>query len=308
MLVCGTHRGLYRLDGPHDDPTRTAECGRVHEVAPSGDARLAATADGLFRSPDGEDWRPLDGPDDPVSVLAGPETVLVGTGDADVLRARPATDGWRFDPVGDLGAHPHGDRWRDRAPSGAPSVRTLAVHPDDGVLAGLEPGGVYAFGGDFWRRYGEGVHDDVHDLRVLGDGSVVAATGNGLYRTDGGDRWYRLDTDFRDFWANYFRESVVHDGRLYASANRWGPEAPAGVTLSAAAGDAAFDAVADPLPAADPAFAISWAVVDGALVGGTMRVDEDGFAPEASAPLIRREGDEWILGAELPAGVTSLST
>ena len=308
MLVCGTHRGLYRLDGPNDDPTRTAECGRVYEVARSGDARLAATDEGLLRSPDGEDWRRLDGPDDPVSVLAGPETVLLGTGGADILRAQAAADGWRFDPVGDLDAHPHGDRWRDRAPDGAPSVRTLAVHPDDGVLAGLEPGGVYVFAGDFWRRYGEGVHDDVHDLRVLGDGSVVAATGNGLYRTDGGDRWYRLDTDFRDFWANYFRESVVHDGRLYASANRWGPEAPAGVTLSAAAGDPAFDAVADPLPAADPAFAISWAVVDGALVGGTMRVDEDGFAPEASAPLIRREGDEWILGAELPAGVTSLST
>ena len=310
MLVCGTHSGLYRLDGPYGDPERVVACGRVREVVRSGDARIAATAEGLYRSTDGTDWRRLDGPDDPVSVLAGPETVLVGTGSVEVLRARPAPDGdgWRFDPVGDLDAHPHGERWRDRAPGASPSVRTLAVHPEDGVLAGLEPGGVYAFDGDFWRRYGRGVHDDVHDLRVLDGGAVVAATGNGLYRTDDGDVWYRLDTDFRDFWANYFREAVVHDGRLYAGANRWGPEAPAGVTLSAAAGDPAFDAVADPLPAADPAFAISWAVVDGALVGGTMRVDEDGFAPEASAPLIRREGDEWTLGAELPAGVTSLST
>ncbi|ELZ43778.1 BNR repeat-containing glycosyl hydrolase [Halorubrum californiense DSM 19288] len=308
MLVCGTHRGLYRLDGPNDDPARAAACGRVYEVARSGDARIAATAEGLFRSPDGEDWRRLDGPDDPVSVLAGPETLLVGTGNTGVLRARPAADGWRFDPVGDLDAHPHGDRWRDRAPGGAPSVRTLAVHPDDGVLAGIEPGGVYAFDGDFWRRYGEGVHDDVHDLRVLDGGAVVAATGNGLYRTDDGDRWVRLDTDFRDFWASYFREAIVHDARLYAGADRRGPEAPGGVTLSGAADDPAFDAVADPVPAADPAFAVSWAVVDGTLVGGTMRVDEDGFAPEASAPLVRRDGDEWTLGAELPAGVTSLAT
>jgi len=309
MLVCGTHEGLYRLANPSADPARVAACGRVYEVVRGGDVRVAATESGLLRSTDGTDWNGVDLDADPISVLAGPETVLVGTRPVGVRRANrdPETGDWRFDPVGDLDAHPHGERWRDRAPDGEPSVRTLAVHPDDGVLAGLEPGGVYAFDGDFWRRYGAGVHDDVHDLRVLDGGEVVAATGNGLYRTDDGDRWYRLDTDFRDFWANYFRETAVHDERLYAGANRWGPEAPAGVTLSAAADDPAFDA-ADPVPAADPGFAISWTVVDGTLVGGTMRVDGDGFVPESPAPLVRKEGDDWTLGATLPAGVTSLAT
>ena len=318
MLVCGTHRGLYRLETPGRDPERVAACGRVYEVvrsadSRSGNARIAATEDGLFRSTDGTDWDPLGGPTDPVSALAGPETVLVGARPVDVLRARPDPDGdgWRFDAVGDLAAHPHGERWRDRAPEGRPSVRTLALHPDDGILAGLEPGGVYAFDGDFWRRYGRGVHDDVHDLRALPDGSVVAATGNGLYRTDDGDRWHRLDTDFRDFWANYFRESIAHDGRLYAGANRWGPDAPSGVTLSGATDADALDADgldADAVPTDDPAFVASWAVTDGVVVGGTIRVGDGGFESEAPAPLLRREGGEWAVGATLPAGVTSLAT
>lgn len=308
MLVCGTHRGLYRLDDPLDDPTRVAACGRVREVVRSGDARIAATEDGLLRSTDGTEWDRFELSEDPFSVLAGPETVLVGTRPVGVQRAGPdpETGDWRFDPVGDLAAHPHGERWRDRAPDGEPSVRTLAMHPDDGVLAGLEPGGVYAFDGDFWRRYGRGVHDDVHDLRVLPDGGVVGATGSGLYRTDDGDRWYRLDTDFRDFWATYFRESAVHEGRLYAGANRQGPAAPSGVTLFGPTDGEGLDAAS--VPTEEPAFVVSWAVVDGTLVGGTMRVDADGFDPEASSPLVRGAGDDWSLGATLPAGITSLAT
>lgn len=308
MLVCGTHRGLYRLDDPSDDPVRVAACGRVREVVRSGDAWIAATDDGLLRSTDGTRWDGLGVPEDPVSVLAGPETVVVGARPVEVLRASPdpETGDWRFDPVGDLAAHPHGERWRDRAADGTPGVRTLAMHPDDGILAGLEPGGVYAFDGDFWRRYGRGVHDDVHDLRVLPDGGALAATGSGLYRTDDGDLWYRLDTDCRDFWATYFRESVVHEGRVYAGANCQGPAAPSGVILSGPVDGEGLDAA--PVPTDGPAFVVSWAVVDGTVVGGTMRVDGDGVEPEASSPLIRREGDEWSVAVALPAGVTSLAT
>lgn len=285
---------------------QVAACGRVHEVVRSGDARIAASDDGLLHSTDGTEWDRLGVPADPVSVLAGPETVVVGTRPVDVLRARPdpEADGWRFDPVGDLDAHPHGERWRDRAPDGKPSVRTLAMHPDDGILAGLEPGGVYAFDGDFWRRYGRGVHDDVHDLGVLPSGAVLAATGNGLYRTDDGDVWYRLDTDVRDFWANYFRESIVHDERLHAGANCWGPAAPSGVILSGQPDGEGFDAA--PVPTDHPAFVASWTVADGTLVGGTVRVGDD-FEPAEPSPLIRRDGGGWTVGATLPAGITSLA-
>lgn len=285
---------------------QAAACGRVHEVVRSGDARIAASDDGLLRSTDGTEWGHLGVPADPVSVLAGPETLVVGTRPVGVLRARPDSeaDGWRFDPVGDLDAHPHGERWRDRAPAERPSVRALAMHPDDGILAGVKPGGVYAFDGDFWRRYGRGVHDDVHDLRVLPSGAVLAATGNGLYRTDEGDVWYRLDTDSRDFWANYFREAVVRDGRLHVGANRWGPAAPSGVILSGQPDGEAFDA--DPVPTDHPAFVVSWAVADGTLVGGTIRVGDEP-EPDEPSPLVRHEDGEWTVGATLPAGITSIA-
>lgn len=310
MVVCGTHEGLYRLDDPFAEPRRVAACGRVREVVRSADARVAATDAGLLRSTDGSDWVDVGPSTDPISVLAAPETLLVGTRPVDVVRASPDGDEWAFESVGDLGAHPHGERWRDRAPGSGPSVRALAMHPDDGILAGLEPGGVYAFDGDFWRRYGRGVHDDVHDLRVLPDGSVVAATGNGLYRTGDGETWYRVDTDFRDFWANYFRETAVHEDRFYTSANRWGPEAPSGVILSAAVeesrlGESPLDDA--PVPTDDPAFVTSWTTTEEGLVGGTIRVD-DGFEGAAPSPLVVREADGWTVGSTLPAGITSLST
>lgn len=312
MVVCGTHEGLYRLDGPFAEPTIVATCGRVRAVVHSGDARIAATDDGLLRSTDGRNWVDVGLSTQPTSVLAAPETFVVGTRPVDVRRASsdPSGDGWQFESVGDLSAHPHNERWRDRAPGSGPSVRTLTMHPDDGILAGLEPGGVYAFDGDFWRRYGRGVHDDVHDLRVLPGGGVVAATGNGLYRTDDGGTWYRVDTDFRDFWANYFRETIYHENRLYTSANRWGPERPSGVIFSAVTEGGGLDGRPlenAPVPTDHPAFVISWTTTDGTVVGGTMRVG-DGFEQTAPSPLVVRDGDGWTVGATLPAGITSLST
>lgn len=308
MIVCGTHEGLYRLDDAFAEPRRVAACGRVREVVRSADARVAATDDGLIRSAGGSDWVDLGLSSNPISVLAAPDALLVGTRPVGVVRASPDGDGWRFEAVGDLDAHPHGERWRDRAPGEGPSVRTLTMHPDDGILAGIEPGGVYAFEGDFWRRYGRGVHDDVHDLCVLPDGSVAAATGNGFYRTTDGESWYRVDTDFRDFWANYFRETVVHEGRLYTSANCGGPERPSGVILSAAVDEGGLDETPlddAPVPTDDPAFVISWIATDEGVVGGTMRVG-DGFEQSAPSPLVARGADGWTVGSTLPAGVTAL--
>lgn len=310
MLLCGTHDGLYDLaDG---SPEQVLDCGRVWDLDRDGDRYYAGTADGLYVSNDGRSWEhePLDGV--PTAVLSEDGGVLVGTEPVGVYRQTPGSgdSGIAWQPVGDLSAHPHGTRWRDRASGGSSTVRTLALHPEDGVLAGLEPGGVYAFDGDFWRQYGDGVHDDVHDLLVLDDGDVIAATGNGLYRCSDGAAWIRLDVDFRDFWANYFRETASFEGRVYASANTEGHEAPGGVLLDGPVdGDDTMDTFgfdSTPVPTADPAFITSWAIDGGTLYAGTMRVDDESFLQTTPATVLALEADGWTAVAELPAGITAL--
>lgn len=309
MLLCGTHDGLFALtDGT---PDRVLDCGRVWDLDADGSLRYVATESGLYRSTDGQEWdrESLDGV--PTSVLSIDGGLVVGTRPVGVYRRNPAAEetGPEWQPVGDLAAHPHGTRWRDRSQGDEATVRTLAIHPEDGILAGLEPGGVYAFEGDFWRQYGDGVHDDVHDLRVLPEGDVVAATGNGLYRTSDGESWVRIDVDFRDFWANYFRETALFDDRLYTSANSTGPEAPSGVLLDGPVdGDDTSDTFGferRDVPTDGDAFVTAWAVDDGTLYAGTMRVDE-WFEQESESSLLAYDGSDWRVATSLPAGATAL--
>lgn len=310
MLLCGTHDGLYELvDGA---PEQVLDCGRVWDLSADGDVVLAATETGLYRSTADDEWTEEQLDEEPTAVLSKDGGVLVGTRPVGVYRRTPgaAEDAPLWQPAGDLAAHPHGERWRDRAGDPGSTVRTIALHPEDGILAGLEPGGVYAFDGDFWRQYGDGVHDDVHDLLVLKDGAVVAATGNGLYRTEDGTSWVRIDVDFRDFHANYFRESIVHDGRLFASAHRWNDDEWGAVFDGPIGGDDTSDTfgfdVVD-VPTEEPAFVIAWVVDGGTLYAGTMR-SGDGFEQTAPAELLALEPDGWSSVAELPAGITALAS
>lgn len=308
MLYCGTHDGLYTVEDGTVDPK--LDCGRVWSIAVDGTFVVAATEAGLYWSEDGDSWThsPIDG--EPTAVVSVEGELLVGTTPVGVYRGSVRQEGDRFTPVGDLAAHPHNKRWNDRAQPSNAGVRTLSLHPEDGILAGLEPGGVYAYDGEFWRQYGDGVHDDVHDLLVLDDGDVVAATGNGLYRTSNGEHWIRLDVDFRDFWANYFREAVVHDGRLITSGNHVGPESPGGSVLDGPVdGDDRTDTFgfdAQSVPTAEPAFVTSWAAGEGVLYGGTMAVGET-FKQDEPAQLLANRGDGWDSVAELPAGITALA-
>lgn len=308
MLYCGTHDGLYTVENGTVD--LELDCGRVWSIAVDGTFVIAATKDGLYWSEGGASWTNSQIDGEPTAVVSVEGELLVGTTPVGVYRGSVRQEGNRFTPVGDLAAHPHSQRWNDRAQTDHSSVRTLTLHPADGILAGLEPGGVYAFDGEFWRQYGDGVHDDVHDLLVLDDGDVVAATGNGLYRTSNGEQWIRLDVDFRDFWANYFREAVAHEGRLITSGNHVGPEAPGGSVLDGPVdGDERTDTFgldARPVPTAEPAFVISWAVDDGVLYGGTMVVGET-FKQDEPAQLLAKSADGWESVAELPAGITALA-
>lgn len=309
MLHCGTHDGLYAVED--ETVERLLDCGRVWSIAAEDGFVVVAAEDGLFWREDDADWETAAIDGDPTAVIAAEGDLLVGTDPVGVYRGsvRQADGGWT--PVGDLEAHPHSQRWNDRAQGDQSSVRTLALHPDAGILAGLEPGGVYAFDGDFWRQYGDGVHDDVHDLLVLADGDVVAATGNGLYRTEDGDRWIRLDVDFRDFWADYFREAVAVGGRLHTSANHWGPEAPGGTLFEGPVGGDnqtdTFGFNAQPVPTDDPAFVTSWAVDGNDLYAGTMSVG-DGFEQQTAAPLLVLREDAWQAIATLPAGITAMGS
>ncbi len=52
------------------------------------------------------------------------------------------------------------------------------------------------------------------------------------------ERWDRFDTDFREFWYNYHRESIVVDGQVYTSVNGWGPAGHVGVIVTYNAGQA----------------------------------------------------------------------
>jgi hypothetical protein len=130
--------------------------------------------------------------------------------------------------------------------------------------------------------------DDIHHLAMPSGDTFVASTGSGLFSsTDAGRHWDRLDTGHRQ---RYFRESLVHDGQLYAGA------APASSTsweqdddhalFEAGLGDDRLERVESPVPDEHP---IGWGVVSGDPVVGTHR-----------GTLLRREEAGWTTAGSVP--------
>lgn len=308
-LLVGTFDGVFAL--PEDDdasPERRLDA-TVHRLRSTTDGCIAATESGLYRTADGDDWtRVGELPGAAVSTAVSPDgdRWYVGTDPAAVHVSTDGGEHWR--ELDALQSLPDRDRWRDRAPGDDASVRTMAVHPNapDRLAVGIEPGGVYLSvdGGETWSERSAGVHDDVHHLLALGADEYVAACGNGLYRTDDAGRtWLRRDTDFRDFWFNYFRETFAHEGTLYAAANGWGPAAPGGA-LFEAGGD---EAERLPYPGEHESFVVSWALHDGSVHAGTMTVT-DGFGQYEPARVLRREDRGWFEVATVPAGARTMAT
>lgn len=202
---------------------------------------------------------------------------------------------------------PDRERWANRSPREEGSqVRTLAVHPDapERIVAGVEVGGVAVSDdrGETWHERSYGVHDDVHHLLTLGPDEWVASCGNGMYRTrDAGRTWARRDTDFRDFWFNYHREAIEHDGRLYTAAMGWGPEEGHGAIFTTHE-DGTPERV--PFPGSDSSFVLSWTADDSRLFAGTMGVAE-GFEQHELADVLVYEGGAWSVAGTVPAGVKS---
>ncbi|WP_121820620.1 WD40/YVTN/BNR-like repeat-containing protein [Halostella salina] len=314
----GTHEGLYTARGtPFEAAERARDLGTVHAVdAVDGIGFLAATDAGLFRSREGRRWRDLGVPDDPVvSVAVSPDGTdcYAGTYPARVYRLPvddwddPTAEGWT--ECNGFRAVPARERWADRSPRDRGSqARTLAVHHDapDRLIAGVEVGGVCVSDdrGESWTERANGVHDDVHHVLALSPDEYIAATGNGLYRTeDAGRTWTRQDTDFRDFWFNYYREAVAHDGAVYTAANGWGPEEGHGAVFVLRE-DGSMERL--PLRGEDSPFVLSWATDGDRLFAGTMGV-EDGFEQRAQSDVLVYGADGWSVAGTVPAGVKSVA-
>jgi hypothetical protein len=233
MLIAGTDDGVYRLDGIDEEDTTVRKVLDATGVMrlrtfDAFDGVFAATAGGLFHSPDGESWTDLSVPETAVyTVAAGPNGRLyAGTRPAHVYVADDVDDDalregpdWReLDGFQDL---PSRSEWQLPRHDDLAQVRDLYAPVDEPgrVVAGVEVGGVHLSddGGETWTERREGVDDDVHEFHVVDGEEYLAATGFGLFHTtDAGRSWSRLDDEHDQ---RYFRSAAAVDGDRYAGAN-----------------------------------------------------------------------------------------
>jgi len=306
-LLLGTDDGVYRVPDPQfDDATRVLDCGRVMRVRQfaNSDGAFACSKTGLYRSTDGDGaWSDLGVPREEVyAVLAGPdgERLYAGTHPAHLYVSE--SDGESWHELDGLQAVPSREEWYTPRHRNEAHVRSLGAHPDapDRVVAGVEVGGVHVSEdrGETWTERRDGVQDDVHHVLVVGPEEYVASCGDGLYRTrDAGRSWERLDGDLSH---RYFREAIVHDGRLYAAAARsspgtWNGSAGADGGLFVSDDDGgSFESTT--YPGQPREVVLAWAVAGGRVVAGT----------NEGRVLEHRDGD-WTTAGQVPAGIRSLS-
>lgn len=305
-LLFGTNNGLYRASATHfDDATQLLDAGRVMRVRTftSTDHVFACSKTGLYRSnDDGATWTDLGVPREEVySVLVSPDgdRLYAGTHPAHLYISDDAGDTWR--ELAGLQELPSREEWYTPRHRDEAHVRSLGAHPDvaDRVVAGVEVGGVHVSDdqGDTWVERRSGLHDDVHHVAIAGPETYVASTGNGLYRTeDAGRSWTRLDTDLDQ---RYFREALVHDGRLYAAAARsspgtWSGEAGADAALFVSDDDGeTFTSV--PYPGRPQEVVLAWTVSDDGVVAGTNE-----------GRVLLHSGEDWQTTGQVPAGIRSV--
>jgi len=308
MLVAGTGDGAYRVtgleDGVETNVEKVLDVQRVERVRQfdATDGIFAATKEGLYHSPDGEEWTDLGVPEETVyAVCVDPagERIYAGTRPTHVYvspvpsgGASTGPDAYEWRDLDGFRELPSRDDWGVPRHDNIAQVRSLCTHPDapERVVAGVEPGGVHVSddGGETWEERKEGVHDDIHELHVASEGEYLASTGVGLYRTtDAARSWTRLDEGVEQ---RYFRAARVHDGVLYASAacvppNKWEDD-EADPTLFESEDGRDLEAVE--FPRRDEVV-VGWTTVEGDLVGATHR-----------GILLRKRAGEWTVVGEIP--------
>ncbi|MFB6301584.1 MAG: WD40/YVTN/BNR-like repeat-containing protein [Haloferacaceae archaeon] len=305
-LLFGTESGIYRTpDVEFDDATKALDAGRVMRVRRFGgsDGTFACTKTGLYRSMDGgETWTGLGVPREEVyAACTSPngDRLYAGTHPAHLYVSVNSGDSWR--ELEGLQELPSRDDWYTPRHRNEAHIRSLDTHPDapHRVIAGVEVGGVHLSEdeGVTWTERRDGVHDDVHHVLVLGSAEYIASCGDGLYRTrDAGHSWMRLDGDLS---RRYFREAIVHDGRLYAAAARsspgtWSGDSGADAALFVSDDDGGTFSTPD-YPGKPREVVLAWAVADDRVVAGT----NDGRA------LVESNG-EWETVGRLPSAIRSL--
>ncbi len=303
MLLVGSDDGVYGLGdlrGDGSDPRKLLDSDRVMRVRTFDgiEGVFAATASGLYHSPDAEAWTDLAVPEAKVysvGTSAAGDRLYAGTRPAHVYAApvggsTPAELSWT--ECDGFQALPSREDWRLPRHEDLAQVRDVHGLPDapDGVVAAVEVGGVHVSedGGETWTERREGVHDDVHELFADGE-QFLAATGRGLYRsTDAGTSWSRLDGGYDQ---RYFRSVVSFDGRVYAggalaNSSTWDDE-DADPRLFVSRDGTTLEPVDQPRP---DETVTGFAAVDGQLLAAThrgtvMREDpDDGWTVVGSVP------------------------
>lgn len=305
-LILGTDDGVYRAsDVRFDDATQVLAAGRVMRVRRfSGmDGVFACSKSGLYRSTaGGTNWSGLEVPRKEVySVLVAPdgERLYAGTHPAHLYVSEDGGDSWReLDGFQEL---PSRDQWHTPRHRNEAHIRSLGAHAEapDRVVAGVEVGGVHVSDdrGETWTERRDGVHDDVHHVWVHRPDEFIASCGGGLYRTeDAGQSWNRLDEQLSH---RYFREAMVHDGRLYAAAARgppptWDGESGADAALFVSDDDGeTFTTMA--YPGEPNEIILAWAATDNRVIAGTNQ-----------GRVLVEGDDEWRTAGQISSGIRSL--
>lgn len=316
MLLAGTYDGLYRITTPLNEDRSTIartlaaeEVWRIHQLD-EREGLLVTAGSGGYHSTDGEDWSRLPLPGEQVLAVAEHPVeplLYVGTDPSmiykiDISEGLPVSaEAWNV--VSGFRDLKQDHDWGIPRHDGRSKLRSIRIHPadPDRIVVGIEVGGIYVSddGGSTWedRRITghEAPHmDDIHHLEVGASETMVASTGSGLYlTTNGGESWIRLDEDVSQ---RYFRESLLHDGVIYAGG------APASSASWNENDDHALFECRDgrrlqevPSPVEDEV-AVGWGCVQNQVVAATHR-----------GTLLVREADGWSATAEIPHPDESLS-